>query len=37
VRTDRGDKCSNCGAQRLTPEATVCQVCNLTIVRVVAP
>jgi hypothetical protein len=35
VRTDRGDKCSNCGAQRPTPEATVCHVCNLTIVQVI--
>jgi methionyl-tRNA synthetase len=35
VRTDRGDKCSNCGAQRPATEATVCQVCDLTIVQVV--
>jgi hypothetical protein len=35
VRTDRGDMCSNCGAQRPTSDATVCQVCNLTIVRVI--
>lgn len=35
VRTDRGDKCSNCGAQRPAPEATVCQVCDLTIVQVI--
>jgi hypothetical protein len=37
VRTDRGDRCSHCGAQRPAPEATVCQDCNLTIVRVVDP
>jgi ribosomal protein L40E len=37
VRTDRGDMCSNCGAQRPAPEATSCQVCELTIVRVVEP
>jgi hypothetical protein len=35
VRTDRGDMCSNCGAQRPAAEATVCQVCNLTIVQVI--
>jgi hypothetical protein len=35
VRTDRGDMCSNCGAQRPTPEATLCLVCNLTITRVI--
>ena len=37
VRTDRGDMCSNCGAQRAEPEATVCEVCDLTISRVVEP
>ena len=37
VRTDRGDLCSNCGAQRPAPEATVCPVCDLTIVRIVEP
>ena len=37
VRTDRGDMCSNFGAQRPAPEATSCQVCELTIVRVVEP
>jgi hypothetical protein len=37
VRTDRGDMCSNCGAQRPAPDATVCEVCDLTIVRVLEP
>jgi hypothetical protein len=29
--------CSNCGAQRPAPEATVCHVCNLTIIQVIEP
>jgi hypothetical protein len=29
--------CSNCGAQRPAPEATVCHVCDLTIVQVIEP
>ena len=37
VRTDRGDMCSNCGAQRPALGATVCQTCDLTITQVVEP
>ncbi len=37
VRTDRGDRCSSCGAQRPAPAAAVCQDCGLAIERVVEP